>query len=193
MVLLKVGTGVYVCADEIVLLQSFPSRPARRDKQAAESAGQYKDATTAGSRREPLRTLVHLRCGLLVGSPITADALAKRSPVSSPIKMTTRRNNLEHAQIVDGQGAQADGQGDAIPVERAPAPPHRHPKKTRVGAARDELEEATPDEEVGTPNEEAGAPSPEPDEAPSPDLEDDENKPRRGRGFGGFKRLIGRE
>lgn len=179
MTLLKVGTGVYVCADEIVLLQAFPSRPARRDKQAAENAGQYKDATTSGSRREPLRTLVHLRCGLLVGSPITADALAKRSPVSSPVKMTTRRNNLDHAQILDGQG-------ESIPVECAPAPPHRHPKKTRVGATRDDIEDATPDEETDTS-------SPEPDEAPSPGLEDDKDKPRRGRGFGGFKRLIGRE
>lgn len=103
MTLLKVGVGFYVPTDEIVLLQSYPTRPARRDKQAAKEAGSYKDATTTGKRPETLRTLVHLRCGIIVGSPIGADALAKRPALETPVKHSTRNNNLEGAHIEDGQ------------------------------------------------------------------------------------------
>ncbi len=120
MTLLRVGTGIYVAADEVVLLQTYPSRPSRRDKQSAEQAGLYKDATTGGKKREPLRTLVHLRSGLIVGSAIGADALANRSPISAPVRASTRRNNIRDAEIVTGEESQAR----EIPIERTPAPPH---------------------------------------------------------------------
>lgn len=119
MTLLRVGTGIYVAADDIVLLQTYPSRPSRRDKQTAEAAGLYKDATTSGKKREPLRTLVHLGCGLVVGSAIGADALANRSPISAPVKRSTRRNDIEGAQIV---GAPAP----ALPVEHPQPAPKPH-------------------------------------------------------------------
>lgn len=135
MTLLKVGFGLYVSADEIVLLQTFPSRPSRRDKQAAESAGLYKDGTSSGKHRDPLKTLVHLRCGLVVGSPITIDALAYRSPVSAPVKSGSRRNNLENAQVVASAA-----------IETTPPPPRvpprgTDPKRAQKEAGREERQE----------------------------------------------------
>ena len=115
MTFLKLGVGFWVTVDQVVLLQSYPSRPARRDKQAAEGAGLYKDATNGGKKRETLRTLVHLKCGMLVGSPIGADALANRPPVETAAKLSSRRNNLENAQIV--------GEDGAAPIERAARAP----------------------------------------------------------------------
>lgn len=143
MTLLKVGYALYVCADEIVLLQSFPSRPSRRDKQAAESAGLYKDGTSSGKRRDPLKTLVHLRCGLVVGSPITIDALAHRSPISAPIKSGSRRNNLEGAQIL------APGAAPNPAIETTPPAPHipprgTDPKQGRSESGREEREAPAP-------------------------------------------------
>ena len=120
MTLLKLGVGFYVPTDEIVLLQSYPSRPAKRDKEAARLAGDYKDATTGGKKRETLRTLVHLRCGIIVGSPIGADALAKRPALETPVKHSTRNNNLENAHIEDGQN---NGQNAIAPISPKPKAP----------------------------------------------------------------------
>lgn len=168
MTLLKVGSGVYVSVDEIVLLQTFPSRPSRRDKHAAESAGVYRDATTGTAKREPLRTLVHLRCGLVIGSPLTPDALARRSPVSSPVKMSTRRNNLEGARIVTGE--------EGVPIERTPPPPFTHPKNTNPRAIAER--EPEPPGNAGESTE-----------------EEREDETEKGRGFGlnGLKRLMRRD
>ena len=120
MTLLKVGVGFYVPTDEIVLLQAYPTRPARRDKQAAKEAGCYKDATTTGKRPETLRTLVHLRCGLIIGSPIGADALAKRPALETPVRHSTRQNNLEGAHIEDGQSNDQNAVAAAPPKANAP-------------------------------------------------------------------------
>ena len=108
MTLLKLGAKFYVNADEIVALQSYPSRPAQRDKAAAVEAKIYKDATGT----DKLRTLVHLRCGMVVGSAIGADALAKRPPIETTVRHTTRGNNLDGAQVVTG----ADENGSAAIV-----------------------------------------------------------------------------
>ena len=127
MTLLKVGVGFYVPTDEIVLLQAYPTRPARRDKQAAKEAGCYKDATTTGKRPETLRTLVHLRCGLIIGSPIGADALAKRPALETPVRHSTRQNNLEGAHIEDGQGNDQSNDQSAL----AAAPPKANAPRGR--------------------------------------------------------------
>lgn len=108
MTLLKLGAKFYVNADEIVALQSYPSRPAQRDKVAAVEAKIYKDATGT----DKLRTLVHLRCGMVVGSAIGADALAKRPPIETTVRHTTRGNNLDGAQVVTGP----DEKGEAAIV-----------------------------------------------------------------------------
>ena len=112
MTLLKLGAKFYVNADEIVALQSYPSRPAQRDKAAAVEARIYKDATGT----DKLRTLVHLRCGMVVGSAIGADALAKRPPIETTVRHTTRGNNLDGAQVVTGPNGNADENGGAAIV-----------------------------------------------------------------------------
>lgn len=147
MTLLKVGYGLYVSADEVVLLQTFPSRPSRRDKQAAESAGLYKDGTSSGKRRDPLKTLVHLRCGLVVGSPLTIDALANRSPISAPIKAGTRRNNLENAHVI----------ASGLAVETTPPAPHIPTQSTdpKQAPTRNRNEEAESEDTPTEPEERA--------------------------------------
>lgn len=105
MTMLKLGPKFYVNTDEVVLFQTYPSRPARRDKAAAVEAKIYKDATSC----DTLRTLVHLRCGLVVGSAIGADALAKRPPIEAPVRHSTRGNALDGASVVTG----ADDNGAA--------------------------------------------------------------------------------
>lgn len=166
MTLLKVGTGIYVSADEIVLLQTFPSRPARRDKQAAELAHLYKDATTSGTRREPLKTLVHLRCGLVVGSALTADTLAQRSPISAPVKSSTRRNNIEGARVLPEDASE-------FPIDTPPPAPfvHHNGRKSRAQI-------------------EAEAQALAPDMAPDAPEGADEENPRVG--LSGIRRLMRR-
>ena len=170
MTLFKVGVGIYVAADEIVLLQSYPTRPARRDKQAAEAAGLYKDATTTGKSRDKLRTLVHLRCGIIIGSPTGPDALANRPALETPVKLSTRRNNLENAQIVSADNGNGKGAATA-PIERAQRAPRG--QSFDLGAAN--------------PNGHPDADDPPP--APTPDA------PNPGDGAEGaslFARLLGR-
>ena len=170
MTLFKVGVGIYVTADEIVMLQTYPSRPARRDKQAAEAAGLYKDATTTGKKRETLRTLVHLRCGLLVGSPVGADALAARPAMETPAKLTSRRNNLENAQVVNGDNGADNGQLNGTPIER----PQNAPRGQKFGDGG------------ANPNGTDRAAPVEPVEAP-PQVQGEEAEPS-----GLFARLLGR-
>lgn len=158
MTLLKLGTKFYVNADEIVALQSYPSRPAQRDKAAAVEAKIYKDATG----KDTLRTLVHLRCGMVVGSAIGADALAKRPPIETTVRHSTRGNNLDGAQVVTG----ADENGAAaITTVEVPVKAPRG-QSFKAGAA----------------NPNANAPAPDKPEAPA--------KPAAEPGL--FERLLGR-
>ena len=137
MTLLKVGSGIYVPADEIVLLEQYPSRPAVRAKQAAEAAQLYVDATTSGKKREKLRTLIRLRCGLVIGSPVGPDALAKRPPLETPVKLTTRGNNLDGACVATSDGSPA-ASGVAVaasfPIEHAAPAPGGRPFKAQEPA-----------------------------------------------------------
>ena len=151
MILLKLGIGFYVPTDEIVLLQSYPSRPAKRDKEAARLAGDYKDATTGGKKRETLRTLVHLRCGIIVGSPIGADALAKRPALETPVKHSTRNNNLENAHIEDGQ---SNGQNGIAPISPQPRAPRG--RSFPDGEANPNARPTVEAEEIAEPEEEKG-------------------------------------
>lgn len=138
MTLLKLGPKFYVNADEIVALQTYPSRPARRDKVAAVEAGVYKDATGT----DTLRTLVHLRCGMVVGSAIGADALAKRPPIETTVRHTSRGNNLDGAQVVTG----ADEKGAAVIATIEPPRKVARGQSFKNGAANPNARPIPPDE-----------------------------------------------
>ena len=127
MTMLKLGPKFYVNTEQVVLFQTYPSRPARRDKATAVAAKTYKDATSC----DTLRTLVHLRCGMVVGSAIGADALAKRPPIAAPIQHGTRGNNLDGAQVVTG----TDENGGAAIAVIEPPPKTPRGRSFKEGAA----------------------------------------------------------
>ena len=95
---LRVGNDYWINADDIVIVQPWPSRKATRERERAESGQGFYDATV----RQPIRSLVTLQSGWVVASPLHPRALVRRrvvvaATVSTPPKepKQTRRDTAQ--------------------------------------------------------------------------------------------------
>lgn len=77
---LRVGVDFYINADQIEIVQPWPSRPAMRERKAALAAGTYYDAT--GGRK--ILSVVTLRSGWVIATPLTPTRLIQRPVIAAP-------------------------------------------------------------------------------------------------------------
>ena len=85
---LRVGREFYVNADDIEIIQPWPSRPATRERRAAMEAGHYYDAT--GGKR--ILSVVTLRSGWVVATSLTPTRLIQRPLIAAPERASFERN-----------------------------------------------------------------------------------------------------
>lgn len=114
MKLLRVGIGMWVNADDVMLVQNFGTRPAARERTRAENAGQLYDATGGGKKRQTCRALVTLRNGVVIASPVHAETLTMRPILEAPVTASTRRNSPARETFEPDLHAQSDGTVHAV-------------------------------------------------------------------------------
>ena len=90
---LRVGREFYVNADDIEIIQPWPSRPATRERRAAMAAGHYYDAT--GGKR--ILSVVTLRSGWVVATSLTPTRLIQRPLIAAPERDSFQRNGSNGA------------------------------------------------------------------------------------------------
>lgn len=83
---LRVGTEFYINADDIEVIQAWPTRPAAREKGAAQEAGRYYDAT--GGRK--ILSVVTLKNGWVIATPFTPTRLVQRPTIAAPSKASVK-------------------------------------------------------------------------------------------------------
>lgn len=121
MKLLRVGIGMWVNADDVMLVQTFDTRPAARERARAEAAHQFYDATGGAKKRQTCRSLVTLRNGVVIASPVHAETLTLRPIVEAPVTASTRRSAPPRETHEPDLNAEADGTVHATP-KLAPRP-----------------------------------------------------------------------
>lgn len=120
--LLRVGIGMWVNADDVMLVQSFDTRPAARERTRAENAGQFYDATGGAKKRQTCRSLVTLRNGVVIASPVHAETLTLRPIVEAPVTASTRRSAPPRETFEPDLHAESNGTVHALPKVTAPRP-----------------------------------------------------------------------
>ena len=90
---LRVGRDFYVNADDIQIIQPWPSRPAARERRAAMEAGNYYDAT--GGKR--ILSVVTLRSGWVVATGLTPTRLIQRPLIAAPERDSFQREGSNGA------------------------------------------------------------------------------------------------
>ncbi len=83
---LRVGIEFYINADDIQVIQAWPTRPAAREKGAAQEAGRYYDAT--GGRK--ILSVVTLKNGWVIATPFTPTRLVQRPTIAAPSKASVK-------------------------------------------------------------------------------------------------------
>ncbi|MBA3305800.1 MAG: DUF370 domain-containing protein [Thermoleophilaceae bacterium] len=96
---LRVGTGYFINADSIEVIQPWPSRVAAKQRTQAIEARCYYDATN-GKR---ILSLITLRSGWVVGSPFHPVALIQRPVIQAPTKRSTHRGDAEEVEPEQAQ------------------------------------------------------------------------------------------
>lgn len=86
---LRVGNDYWINADEIVIVQPWPSRKASRERERAEAAQAFYDATV----RQPIRSLATLQNGWVIASPLHPRALVRRRVVAAATISTLTKQN----------------------------------------------------------------------------------------------------
>lgn len=138
--LLRVGIGMWVNADDVMLVQAFDTRPAARERARAENANQFYDATGGAKKRQSCRSLVTLRNGVVIASPVNAETLTLRPILEAPVTASTRRAAPPRETFEPDLNAQPDGTVHAIPRVRVPAP------DTEIAEEPDAAPSSEPDE-----------------------------------------------
>lgn len=93
---LRVGIEFYINADDIEIIQAWPTRPAAREKGAAQEAGRYYDAT--GGRK--ILSVVTLKNGWVVATPFTPTRLVQRPTIAAPSKASVKFADRDKAGSV---------------------------------------------------------------------------------------------
>ena len=105
---LRVGTDVWINADDILLVMPFDTRAAGRQKQNAKKKELFVDASEGGTSR----SIVVLRNGVVVSSPSTAETLISRPLVNPPCRASARETKADalsaamQASIADIEGGE---------------------------------------------------------------------------------------
>jgi regulator of extracellular matrix RemA (YlzA/DUF370 family) len=84
---LRIAPDFFINADSIEVVQKWPSRAARREKQRAVDAGVFHDAT--GGRKT--LSLITLRSGWVFASAYASATLIGRPVVAAPVRPSNRR------------------------------------------------------------------------------------------------------
>lgn len=133
--LLRVGVGMWVNADEVMLVQQFNTRPATRERARAEGAGQLYDATGGTKKRQTCRSLVTLKNGVVIASPVHAETLTLRPILEARVTASTKRNSPARESFEPELHAAADGTVHAVAkefVDEEQAPPPEPPRRRRL-------------------------------------------------------------
>ncbi len=130
---LRIGVDFYINADDIEIIQPWPSRPAMRERKMAIEAGHYYDAT--GGKR--ILSVVTLRNGWVVATPLTPTRLIQRPVIAAAVRGSfkkTERDNGPLQESIEVLHPQMNGQS---------TPEFRVPTEGRADTSDDE-----PDGEV---------------------------------------------
>lgn len=104
---LRVGNDYWINADDMVIVQPWPSRKATRERERAEEKGAFYNATTYTQKvRQPIRSLITLQNGWVVASPLHPRALVRRrvvvaATVSTPPKEPRHNSAPPKDEIAD--------------------------------------------------------------------------------------------
>jgi len=125
---LRVGRDFYLNAEDIQIIQPWPSRPAARERKAAIEAGHYYDAT--GGKR--ILSVVTLRSGWVVATGLTPTRLIQRPLIAPPERDSFQRNGSSGApqdasraqwsSIEVAEPGEEEVVGEAEPEERRERP-----------------------------------------------------------------------
>lgn len=116
---LRVGRDFYLNADDIQIIQPWPSRPAARERRAAMEAGHYYDAT--GGKR--ILSVVTLRSGWVVATGLTPTRLIQRPLIAAPERDSFQRNGsngalrAQRSSIEVAEPSEEEAVGGAEPEE----------------------------------------------------------------------------
>jgi hypothetical protein len=104
---LKVGKDYWINSDSIEIIQPWPSRAAERERKNAQETGCYYDATG----RKKLLSVLTLKSGWVLGSPLLPDALVSRPTVAAPSRAASRgpkRDELTTVVVASNGSAKAN-------------------------------------------------------------------------------------
>lgn len=105
---LRVGTDVWVNADDILLVMPFDTRAAGRQKHTAKGKGLFVDASEGGTSR----SILVLRNGTVVSSASHAETLVSRPLINPPCRASVRETKADavsatmQASIADIEGGE---------------------------------------------------------------------------------------
>lgn len=122
---LRVGVNYFVNADDIQIIEPWPTRVAARHRLQAIEEGRFFDAT----RGKPILSLIHLGEGWVVASPYYPNVLVRRPQEETPSRTPTRqgparepvgpgvfvRADPDAGEEEGGEGGAKDGAGPADP------------------------------------------------------------------------------
>ena len=126
---LRVGVEFYINADDIQIIQAWPTRPAAREKNAAQEAGRYYDAT--GGRK--ILSIITLKNGWVIATPFTPTRLVQRPTIAAPSKASVKFADRDKAgsaeeQPIDILNAATESETGELAPQNIPAPRKEKPE-----------------------------------------------------------------
>lgn len=94
---LRIGVEFYINADadDIEIIQPWPSRPAMRERKMAMEAGHYYDAT--GGKR--ILSVVTLRNGWVVATSLTPTRLIQRPVIAAAVRGSFKKTERDNGPL----------------------------------------------------------------------------------------------